>query len=51
MYGRGKKLEKALEIFNEARSKGIPLDEKAYTNLISYHGKAGNFSCYCHFSI
>uniref|UniRef100_A0A7N0TZ08 PROP1-like PPR domain-containing protein n=1 Tax=Kalanchoe fedtschenkoi TaxID=63787 RepID=A0A7N0TZ08_KALFE len=40
VYGRGRKLDKALEIFSEGR-KGVPLDEKAYTNLISYLGKAG----------
>lgn len=40
MYGRGRNLDKAMEIFNMARSRGIPLDEKAYTNLICYYGKA-----------
>lgn len=32
-----------MEMFNMARSRGIALDEKAYTNLISYYGKAGKF--------
>lgn len=42
MYGRGRKLEKAVEMFNMARNLGMALDEKAYTNLICYYGKAGN---------
>lgn len=42
MYGRGRKLDKAVEIFNKARRSGGSLDEKTYTNLISYYGKAGN---------
>lgn len=42
MYGRGGNLTKAEEMFNLARANGVALDEKAYTNLISYYGKAGN---------
>lgn len=41
MYGRGGNLTKAVEMFNLARTNGVALDEKAYTNLISYYGKAG----------
>lgn len=41
VYGRGRKLERAVEMFNTARSLGLSLDEKAYMNLISYCGKAG----------
>lgn len=42
VYGRGRKLDKALEMFNTARSLGLSLDEKAYMNLVSFYGKAGN---------
>jgi pentatricopeptide repeat protein len=41
VYGRGRKLDRAVEMFNAARSFGLSLDEKAYMNLISYYGKAG----------
>ncbi|PQM41223.1 pentatricopeptide repeat-containing protein [Prunus yedoensis var. nudiflora] len=41
VYGRGRKLERAVEMFNTACSLGLSLDEKAYMNLISYCGKAG----------
>ena len=41
VYGRGRKLDRAVEMFNTARSLGLCLDEKAYMNLISYYGKAG----------
>lgn len=41
VYGRGRKLDKAVEMFNAAQSMGLTLDEKAYMNLISYYGKAG----------
>ncbi|KAL6972238.1 hypothetical protein U1Q18_031926 [Sarracenia purpurea var. burkii] len=34
-------LDKAVEMFNKARSMGVSLDEKAYSNLICYYGKAG----------
>lgn len=42
MHGRGRNLDKAMEMFNMAQNKGMTLDEKAYTNMISYLGKAGN---------
>lgn len=42
VYGRRRKLDKALEMFNTARSLGLSLDEKAYMNLVSFYGKAGN---------
>lgn len=42
VYGRGRNLDKAVEMFNMAQSKGMTLDEKAYTNMIVYLGKAGN---------
>ena len=41
VYGRGWKLDKAVEMFNAARSSGHSPDEKAYANLISFYGKAG----------
>lgn len=41
VYGRGRKLDKAVGMFNAARSSGLSPDEKAYTNLISCYGKAG----------
>lgn len=42
MYGRDRNLDKAVEVFDMASNLGVPLDEKAYANLISYYGKAGN---------
>lgn len=42
VHGRSRDLDKAVEMFNTARIKGVALDEKAYTNLICYYGKAGN---------
>lgn len=41
VYGRGRKLDRAVEMFNTACSLGLSPDEKAYMNLISYYGKAG----------
>lgn len=41
VYGRGRNLDKAVKMFDTARSRGISLDEKAYTNIICYLGKAG----------
>ena len=41
VYGRGRKLDRAVEMINAAQSLGLSLDEKAYMNLISYYGKAG----------
>lgn len=43
VYGRGRNLDRAMEMFNVTRSMGIPLDEKIYTNLICYYGKAGMY--------
>lgn len=42
MYGRGRKLDRAADMFNTARSVGLSLDEKAYMNLIGCYGKSGN---------
>lgn len=49
VHGRRRNLDKAVEMFNMARSMGVPLDERAYSNLISCYGKAGNdlFLPYC----
>ncbi|KAL4566997.1 hypothetical protein LXL04_022567 [Taraxacum kok-saghyz] len=41
VHGRNRDVDKAIEMFNNARIKGMPLDEKAYTNIICYYGKAG----------
>lgn len=41
VHGRGRNLNKAVEVFNMAQSTGVALDEKAYTNMICYYGKAG----------
>lgn len=41
VYGQGGKLEKAIEMFNTAQDSGLTIDEKAYTNMISFYGKAG----------
>lgn len=41
MHGRSRDLDKAIEMFNSAGREGVALDEKAYTNLICYYGKAG----------
>jgi hypothetical protein len=41
VYGRGRKLDRAVEMINAAQSLGLSLDEKAYMNLITYYGKAG----------
>lgn len=32
-----------MKAFDIAQKMGISLDEKAYTNLICYYGKAGNY--------
>ena len=42
MHGRRRDLDKAIDMFNTARIKGVALDEKSYTNVICYNGKAGN---------
>ncbi|XP_057472012.1 pentatricopeptide repeat-containing protein At5g27270 isoform X5 [Actinidia eriantha] len=41
VYGQGRNLNKAVEMFNMARSTGVSMDEKAYSNLICCYGKAG----------
>lgn len=46
VYGRGRNLDKAVEIFNKAQGLGGPLDEKICTNMICRYGKAG-----LHFSL
>lgn len=43
VYGRGRNLEKAVEMLNTACSLGLSLDEKAYMNMITFYGKAGKF--------
>ncbi|KAL6008226.1 hypothetical protein ACLOJK_033732 [Asimina triloba] len=40
VYGRSGKLDKAINMFDMACSSGV-IDEKAYTNMILYYGKAG----------
>lgn len=44
VHGRGRELDKAMEIFNMAQHKGVALDEKTYTNMICHYGKAGTAS-------
>ncbi|KAL5721420.1 hypothetical protein ACHQM5_005071 [Ranunculus cassubicifolius] len=34
VYGRGRKLDKAVEMLNVARSLNVILDDKTYTNMI-----------------
>jgi len=46
VYGRGGKLDKAIDMFNTAQSMGFSMDEKTYTNMISYYGKAGKVFSY-----
>lgn len=41
VHGRGRKLDKAVEMFKEACNLNVSLDEKAYANMISLYGKAG----------
>lgn len=41
VYGKGGKLDKAVEIFVTAQELGLPIDEKMYTNMINLYGKAG----------
>lgn len=47
VYGRGLQLEKAIEIFSNARRSGLYLDEKIYTNMIMHYGKAGMYLYLC----
>lgn len=44
VYGQDQKLDRAVEMFNQASSCSVPLDEKTYMNLIGYYGKAGTGS-------
>lgn len=48
MYGRRGNLEKAIEMFNTAKSLGLSIDEKTYTNMISYYGKSGRIFPFYH---
>ncbi|KAK4788197.1 hypothetical protein SAY86_019516 [Trapa natans] len=41
VYGTGRKLDKAVQMFNAVHTWGLHLDEKAYMNLIGFYGKAG----------
>lgn len=41
VYGKGGKLDKAVEMFAAAQELGLPIDEKMYTNMLSLYGKAG----------
>nr|GEW92622.1 hypothetical protein [Tanacetum cinerariifolium] len=41
VHGRRRDLDKAIDLFNTAQIKGVDLDEKAYTDMICYYGKAG----------
>lgn len=41
VHGRGRNLDKAVDIFNRAQAMGVALDEKIYTNMICHYGKAG----------
>lgn len=37
-------------MFSAAQELGLPIDEKTYTNMLSFYGKAGNlnFPCIVH---
>ena len=41
VYGKGGKLDTAVEMFDTAQDLGLPIDEKIYTNMLSLYGKAG----------
>ncbi|WVZ82897.1 hypothetical protein U9M48_030104 [Paspalum notatum var. saurae] len=41
VYGKGGKLDKAVEMFAAAQGLGLSIDEKIYTNMLSLYGKAG----------
>nr|CAB3469239.1 unnamed protein product [Digitaria exilis] len=41
VYGKGGKLDRAVEMFASAQELGLPIDEKIYTNMINLYGKAG----------
>lgn len=36
-------MDEAIEVFSTAESSVISLDEKTYTNMICFYGKAGKF--------
>ena len=41
VYGKGGKLDKAVEMIATAQKLGLPIDEKMYTNMVSLYGKVG----------
>ena len=41
VYGLGGKLDKAAEMFAAAQELGLLIDEKIYTNMLNFYGKAG----------
>ena len=47
VYGLGGKLDKATEMFTAAQGLGLPIDEKIYTNMLNFYGKAGQFLLSC----
>jgi len=47
VYGKGGKLDKAVEMFHTAQELGLPIDEKIYTNMLSLYGKAGQVLMRC----
>jgi len=47
VYGKGGKLDKAVEMFAAAQELGLPIDEKMYTNMLSLYGKAGQVLVPC----
>jgi pentatricopeptide repeat protein len=47
VYGKGGKLDKAIEMFAAAQELGLPIDEKMYTNMLSLYGKAGQVLLPC----
>ena len=51
VHGRGRNLDKAVEVFKMAQSRGVALDEKAYTNMICYYGKSGKVTHLVHQNI
>jgi len=47
VFGKGGKLDKAVEMFAAAQELGLPIDEKMYTNMLSLYGKAGQVLVPC----
>jgi len=47
VYGKGGKLDKAVEMFAAAQELGLPIDEKMYTNMLSLYGKTGQVLVPC----